>query len=83
MNIEMVTTRWKRAAYYLVMIALYWSMGDDSYAWTFFRRRFWLTAPIGDILFMLGAAGQRKSVSLEITGLGKLDRTRQRDQDNG
>jgi hypothetical protein len=32
---------------------------------------------------MLGAAGQRKSVSLEITGLGKLDRTGQRDQDNG
>jgi hypothetical protein len=27
---------------------------------------------VGDILFMLGAAGQRKSVSLEITGLGTL-----------
>jgi hypothetical protein len=40
-----------------------------------------LGAPIGDILFMLGAAGQRKSVSLEITGLGELDPTRQRDQD--
>jgi large subunit ribosomal protein L16 len=30
------------------------------------------TRPVGDILFMLGAAGQRKSVSLEITGLGTL-----------
>ncbi len=86
MNIEMVTARWKRAVYYLVMIALYWSVGDGSYAWTFFRRRFWrfwLSAPIGDILFMLGAAGQRKSVSLEITGLGKLDRSREHDRDNG
>ena len=34
--------------------------------------RFWLGAPLGDVLFMLGAAGQRKSVSLEITGLGAL-----------
>jgi hypothetical protein len=86
MNIEMVTARWKRAVYYLVMIALYWSIGDGSYAWTFFRRRFWrfwLGAPMGDIFFMLGAAGQRKSVSLEITGLGKLNRTRQRDQGDG
>jgi hypothetical protein len=86
MNVEMVTARWKRAVYYLILIALYWSMGDGSYAWTFFRRRFWrfwLGAPMGDVFFMLGAAGQRKSVSLEITGLGKLDPTRQRDQDNG
>ena len=86
MNFAMVTPRWRRAAYYLAMIALYWSMGDGSYAWTFFRRRFWrfwLGAPIGDILFILGAAGQRKSVSLEITGLGKLDRSRQREQDDG
>jgi hypothetical protein len=85
MNVGMVTSRWKRAVYYLVLIALYWSMGDGSYVWTFFRRRFWrfwLGAPIGDIFFMLGAAGQRKSVSLEITGLGKLDRSRQRDPDN-
>ena len=82
MNFGMVTARPKRAVYYLALIALYWSIGDGSYAWTFFRRRFWrfwLGAPIGDILFMLGAAGQRKSVSLEITGLGKLDRSRQRD----
>jgi hypothetical protein len=82
MNLEMVATRWKRVVYYLVLIAGYWLKGDGSYAWAFFRKRFWrfwLGAPIGDIFFMLGAAGQRKSVSLEITGLGKLDRTRQRD----
>ena len=85
MNFGMVTARSKRAVYYLMLIAVYWSVGDGSYAWTIFRRRFWrfwLGAPIGDILFMLGAAGQRKSVSLEITGLGKLDRSRQRDYDN-
>jgi hypothetical protein len=81
MNIEMVTARWKRAMYYLLWIAGYWLMGDGSYVWKFFRKRFWrfwLGAPIGDISFMLSAAGQRKSVSLEITGLGKLDGTCQR-----
>jgi hypothetical protein len=80
MNLEMVTARWKRIAYFLVLIAGYWLKGDGSYAWKFFNKRFWrfwLGAPVGDILFMLGAAGQRKSVSLEITGLGKLDRSRQ------
>jgi Macrocin-O-methyltransferase (TylF) len=79
MNVEMVATRWKRVLYYLLVIAGYWLIGPGCYAWTFFRRpfwRFWLGAPVGDILFMLGAAGQRKSVSLEITGLGKLERTR-------
>jgi hypothetical protein len=79
MNVEMVTARWKRAVYYLVAIAVYWLIGDGSYAWRFFGRRFWrfwLGAPLGDIPFMLGAAGQRKSVSLVITGLGKLGRTR-------
>jgi|GEM_PF-5949844 hypothetical protein len=30
---------------------------------------------MGDIRFMLGAAGQRKSVSIEITGLGDLAQT--------
>ena len=79
MNAEMiVAARWKRVVYYLHGIAWYWLMGDGSYIWKFFRRRFWrfwLGAPIGDILFMLGAAGQRKSVSLEITGLGRLDQT--------
>ncbi len=86
MNLEMVVARWKRVTYYLLWIAAYWLAGDGSYVWKFFRRRFWrfwLGAPIGDILFMLGAAGQRKSVSLEITGLGKLDRTRPRDPNNG
>ena len=82
MNLEMVTSRWKRMVYYLILISGYWLIGDGSYAWTFFRKRFWrfwLGAPIGEVLFMLGAAGQRKSVSLEITGLGTLDRNRHRD----
>ena len=82
MNLEMVAARWRRIAYFLVLIAGYWLKGDGSYAWTFFRNRFWrfwLGAPVGDIFFMLGAAGNRKSVSLEITGLGKLDGTHNRD----
>ncbi len=86
MNLEMVVSRPKRVTYYLLWIAAYWLAGDGSYVWQFFRKRFWrfwLGAPIGDILFMLGAAGQRKSVSLEITGLGKLDRTRPQDQNDG
>nr|WP_237160910.1 class I SAM-dependent methyltransferase [Mycolicibacterium parafortuitum] len=75
MNVEMVTSRWKRFAYYLILITGYWSLGDGRYVWAFFDKRFWrfwLGAPLGDIAFMLGAAGQRKSVSLEITGLGAL-----------
>jgi hypothetical protein len=86
MNLEMVASRWKRATYYLLWIAAYWLAGDGSYVWKFFGRRFWrfwLGAPIGDIFFMLSASGQRKSVSLEITGLGKLDRIRRHDQNNG
>lgn len=78
MNYEMVAAPWKRVLYYVAAIKGYW-LGDGRYAWTCLRRRFWrfwLGAPLGDILFMLGAAGQRKSVSLEITGLGKLDRPR-------
>jgi hypothetical protein len=85
MNVEMVAARWKRVTYYLLWIAGYWLMGDGSYVWKFFRRRFWrfwLGAPIGDIRFIFGAAGQRKSVSLEITGLGELERTRQQGQGN-
>jgi hypothetical protein len=85
MNLEMVAAPWKRVLYFLIDIILYWSIGDGSYAWMFFRRRFWrfwLGAPIGDIFFMLGAAGQRKSVSLEITGLGKLDPCHRRDHDD-
>lgn len=83
MNLEMVTARPKRAVYYLITMALHWTIGGGSYAWTIFRKRFWrfwLGAPIADMLFMLGAAGQRKSVSLEITGLGKLDRRRPADR---
>ncbi len=79
MNLEMIISRWKRLTYFLFWISWYWLAGDGRYVWAFFRRpfwRFWLGAPPGDIVFMLGAAGQRKSVSLEITGLGKLDRTR-------
>lgn len=86
MNMEMVVTRWKRVTYSLLWIAAFWVAGDGSYVWKFFQGRFWrfwLGAPIGDILFMLGAAGQRKSVSLEITGLGKLGPTRPREQANG
>jgi hypothetical protein len=76
MNLAMVTAPWRRAVYYLGAIALY--ALDGRYTWKFFRRRFWrfwLGAPVGDLAFMLGAVGQRKSVSLEITGLGKLDPT--------
>lgn len=79
MNLEMVVARWKRVSYQLLWIAAYWVAGDGSYVWKFFRRRFWrfwLGAPLGDIFFILGAAGQRKSVSLEITALGKLHRPR-------
>lgn len=77
MNAEMVTSPWKRAIYRLAAIAIH--LLDGRYLWKIFTKRywrFWLGAPIGDIVFMLGAAGVRKSVSLEITGLGKLDPTR-------
>ncbi|KUI06086.1 TylF/MycF/NovP-related O-methyltransferase [Mycobacterium sp. IS-3022] len=79
MNLEMIISRWKRLLYFLFWIAWYWLVGDGRYVWRFFSRpfwRFWLGAPVGDIVFMLGAAGQRKSVSLQITGLGKLGPTR-------
>jgi hypothetical protein len=75
MNLEMVASRPKRLMYYIAAIPLYWLIGEGSFAWAFFRKpfwRFWLGAPIRDLIFMLGAAGSRKSVSLEITGLGKL-----------
>ncbi|MGV0051444.1 class I SAM-dependent methyltransferase [Mycobacterium colombiense] len=86
MNVEMVTARWKRMFYYAVWISVHWFMGGGANPWAFYGRRllrFWLGAPIGDILFRLGAAGQRKSVSIEITGLGKLGRTRNYDRDAG
>ena len=79
MNVEMVTARWKRVLYYVLTIAGYWLIGPGCCTWAFFRRRFWrfwLGAPVGDMLFMLGAAGSRKSVSLEITSLGNLHRAR-------
>jgi len=56
MNMEMVVTRWKRVTYSLLWIAAFWVAGDGSYVWKFFRRRFWrfwLGAPIGDILSCL------------------------------
>jgi hypothetical protein len=77
MNAAMVTSPAKRVMYYLAAIAIH--LVDGRYLWKIFTRRywrFWLGAPMSDIVFMLGAAGVRKSVSLEITGLGKLDPTR-------
>lgn len=85
MNAEMVAAPWKRLVYYLTLIAVYCGGSNGFYAWAFFDKRFWrfwLGAPLGDIFFTLGAAGERKSVSLEITGLGKLDPKRRRDQGN-
>lgn len=76
MNVEMVTSRWKRWLYSIAAIPLHVLFGDGRYIWAWFHEpfwRFWLGAPRGDILFMLGVAGSRKSVSIEITGLGKLD----------
>lgn len=75
MNVEMVTSRWKRWLYSIAAMLLHLFLGDGRYLWAFFREpfwRFWLNAPKEDIFFMLGAAGSRKSVSIEITGLGKL-----------
>ena len=86
MNLEMVAFALEARDVLPALDRAYWLAGDGSYVWKFFRKRFWrfwLGAPIGDILFMLGAAGQRKSVSLEITGLGKLDRARPRNQKHG
>jgi len=73
MNASAVRAPWKRAMYYGAAVTLH--LLDGRYLWKIFTKRywrFWLGAPIGDIVFMLGAAGLRKSVSLEITGLGKL-----------
>lgn len=75
MNVEMVSSRWKRLAYSVAAILIYLLFGDGRCAWAFFRApfwRFWLNAPAEDIFFILGAAGSRKSVSIEIIGLGKL-----------
>ncbi|WP_237159572.1 class I SAM-dependent methyltransferase [Mycolicibacterium rhodesiae] len=75
MNAEMVTSPAKRVMYYLAAVTMH--LLDGRYLWKIFTKRFWrfwLGAPIGDIAFMIGAAGLRKSVSLEITGLGTLAR---------
>ncbi|SRX82241.1 hypothetical protein [Acidiphilium multivorum AIU301] [Mycolicibacterium parafortuitum] len=75
MNVRMVRSPVKRLWYYTDWISRYWLRGDGRFVWQFVDKRFWrfwLGAPAGDIAFMLGAAGQRKSVSLEITGLGRL-----------
>ena len=67
----------KRPLYYMVGIPLYWLVGEGRFATAFYRKpfwRFWFGAPVGDLLFLLGATGPRKSVSLEITGLGELRR---------
>lgn len=79
MNVAMVTSLWKRLLYFIAAIPVYLFLGDGRFVWACFREpfwRFWLDAPKEDLFFMLGAAGSRKSVSLEITGLGKLDRSR-------
>ena len=84
MNVKMVISPWKRVLYYFIAIAVYGLLGNGTIAWAFWTKRFWrfwLGAPIGDLLFMLGAAGQRKSISLEITGLGLLDPSRRNDDD--
>ncbi|OMC16575.1 methyltransferase [Mycobacterium colombiense] len=75
MNVVMVKSRWKRLSYSVAAILLYLFFGDGRYIWAFYAApfwRFWLNAPKEDIFFMLGAAGSRKSVSIKITGLGKL-----------
>lgn len=75
MNTEMISSPWKRVLYYMVGIPLYWLVGEGRFASAFYRKpfwRFWFGAPAGDMAFMLGTAGPRKSVSLEITGLGDL-----------
>ena len=80
MNIEMVKSRWMRMLYYAVAIPIFWILGEGRFASICFHKpfwRFWLGAPISDVLFLLGAVGSRKSVSLEITGLGKLERARE------
>ncbi|WP_245830288.1 class I SAM-dependent methyltransferase [Mycobacterium numidiamassiliense] len=86
MNVEMVTARRKRGVYYLLWIVGYGLIGDGSYVWKFLRRqfwRFWLGAQISDILFLLAVGGQRKSVSIAITGLGTLRPNAEHDQADG
>lgn len=75
MNVAMVTDRVKRLIHQVEWFQAQRLLGDGSYVWKLWDKRFWrfwLRAPWGDIRFMLGAIGQRKSVSLEITALGRL-----------
>ncbi|WP_228000268.1 class I SAM-dependent methyltransferase [Mycolicibacterium sp. P1-5] len=75
MNAAMVKDRVKRFIHRMEALQAQRLLGDGSYVWKVWDRRFWRFwsgAPWGDIRFMLGASGQRKSVSLEITSLGRL-----------
>ncbi|MGE2692139.1 class I SAM-dependent methyltransferase [Mycolicibacterium pulveris] len=75
MNTAMVTNRVKRFIHRLEWFQAQRLLGEGSYVWKLWDSRFWrfwLGAPWGDIRFMLGATGQRKSVSLQITDLGRL-----------
>jgi hypothetical protein len=75
MNAAMVKDRVRRFLHRMEAVQAQRLLGDGSYVWKLWDRRFWrfwLGAPWGDIRFMLGAVGQRKSVSLEITSLGRL-----------
>lgn len=75
MNTEMIPAAWKRMLYHMVGIPIYWLVGEGRFASAFYRRpfwRFWFGAPISDMLFLLSTSGPRKSVSLEVTGVGAL-----------
>jgi SAM-dependent methyltransferase len=75
MNTAMVNNRLKRIIHRVEEFQAQRLLGDGSFVWKVWDRRFWrfwLSAPWHDIRFMLGAVGQRKSVSIEITGLGRL-----------
>ncbi|GAY14830.1 class I SAM-dependent methyltransferase [Mycobacterium sp. shizuoka-1] len=75
MNAAMVQDPVRRFIHRVEALQAQRLLGDGSYVWKIWDKRFWrfwLGAPWGDIRFMLGAIGQRKSVSLEITSLGRL-----------
>ncbi|WP_396931696.1 TylF/MycF/NovP-related O-methyltransferase [Mycolicibacterium sp.] len=75
MNAAMVGDRTKRFIHKLEAFQAQRLLGDGSYVWKIWDKRFWRFwwgAPWGDIRFMLGKTGQRKSVSLEITSPGRL-----------
>ena len=75
MNAAMVQNRVKRLIHRVEAVQAQRLLGDGSFVWKVWDQRFWRFwsgAPWGDIRFMIGAVGQRKSVSLEITSLGRL-----------